>query len=204
MLTDPGSDNLKKITELWQKQWIRNAVFFLLLAAVFFLDIPRWINIQVTTLRLSKPQVEASPTFAAHNVYRFNYIIEEPLGAEVQLSSFKGKPLFINFWASWCVPCLAEFSSMEQLAASLPEAEFIFITAEERPAFEKYLSRTNHKFHFYRQATPTPPDFAHGAIPASFLLNEEGVIVFKHIGAADWSALETAKTLRERLDIPSE
>jgi len=157
------------------------------------------VSIQLTRWRLSEPSVPAVQEYDSLSVYRFRYLLEEPLGKEVKLQEFAGKPLFINFWASWCVPCLAEFSSMEELMAELPGVNFVYVTMEERPAFEKYLARTNYDFRFYRQATPAPPAFAHGAIPASYLLDSEGKVLYQHVGAADWSGAGIAEMLRQRL-----
>lgn len=190
---------LEKIKTLWKKPWFRNAIFFLLLAVVFFSGAPRWVSVQLTRFRLAKPSPVMEPIPDSLSVYRFKYIIEEPMGEQVELQDFKGKPVFINFWASWCVPCLAEFASMEELMEELPEVTFIFVTAEERPAFEKYLGRTSHPLRFYRQATPAPPAFSHEAIPASYVLNSDGRVVYKHVGAADWGSKEIAETIRKHL-----
>ncbi|HEX4847987.1 MAG TPA: TlpA disulfide reductase family protein [Novosphingobium sp.] len=46
-----------------------------------------------------------------------DFTLTDPAGKQVQLASFKGKPVLINLWATWCAPCVAELPALDKLAA---------------------------------------------------------------------------------------
>ncbi|MEZ4722477.1 MAG: TlpA disulfide reductase family protein [Flavobacteriales bacterium] len=183
----------------WKKRWVRNVLFLAILAMLFFTDAGKWIRVQVTGITLSAPSDSSQSMDTSSSVYDFPFEIQDRAGNRYLLNHFKGKPLFVNFWASWCVPCLAEFGSLEALQERVPEMEFLFITQESEEAFQAYLSRTGHQFNFYRQRSRLPTHMAHDAIPASFVLNSKGVIVFSHIGAANWNDQNLAEELKAKI-----
>lgn len=183
----------------WKKRWVRNVLFLVILGMLFFTDAGKWIRVQVTGITLSAPSDSSGSMDTSSSVYDFPFEIQDKAGNRFLLNHFKGKPLFVNFWASWCVPCLAEFGSLEVLQAQVPEMEFVFITQESEEAYQSYLSRTGHQLDFYRQRSRLPVHMTHDAIPASFVLNPEGVIVFSHIGAADWDDKALIEQLKARI-----
>lgn len=173
--------------EIWKKQWVKNGVFFGILAIIYFTDVPKWVNIQLTKMRLEAPADFSGLSEPTRSVYGYSIEFENVEGETTSLANFQGKPVFVNFWASWCVPCLAEFEAMEKLTTKFPNAAFIFINLEDQKAFAKYVGKTEHSLPFWRLNTPIPEELRHGAIPATFILDEEGRIVLKHIGGMDWA-----------------
>lgn len=178
---------MEQLKEWWAKRWVRNAVFLVILVVLYFTGGVQWIQTQVTRVGLSSPKVEANDPGDAKALYRYDYRMVDQQGAEVSLSAFKGKPVFINYWASWCVPCLAEFASMSALRDRAEGVAFLFITREAPEAFEKFLGKTSHDLPFYRQVSGAPNEFSSRVIPATFVLNKEGQLVYSHQGAADWN-----------------
>ena len=189
-----------RVKEIWKKQWVKNGVFFGILAIIYFTDVPKWINVQLTKMRLEAPADFKGLSEPTQSVYKYSIEFENAEGESTQLSDFQGNTLFVNFWASWCVPCLAEFEAMEKLKAKFPNSSFIFVNLEDQESFAKYVEKTDHALPFWRLMTPIPEELRHQAIPATFILNEEGQVVLKHIGGMDWSESRIVHKLQDYLN----
>lgn len=184
----------------WRKQrWFKNLVFLLLILFLSFSGFPLWVNIWFTQKDLDEPSFELTQAYGdAVNLTSVNLVADN--GDFVNLGMFEGKPVFINFFQSWCVPCLAEFESMKELQAQMPEVEFVFISAENEDDFYNFVSKAKVALPYYNLNSGIPRELSHKTIPTSFLLDSRGVIVFRHYAAADWSSKETAEKLKSLID----
>lgn len=187
-----------KIREWWSKPWVKNTTFFGILAILFLTDVGKWIQVEVTRWRLDAPEY-ITASAQTNSIYRYDVQLIDADGERVSLSSFNGKPVFLNLWASWCVPCLAEFEGLEELRSAMPEFTFVTMNIEAQPAFERYLEKTSVDLPFYRAATPLPGELTPDAIPASYVLDEEGNVIYSFTGAADWSNPKVVEQLRKLL-----
>jgi len=109
-------------------------------------------------------------------------------GKQVPFASFRGKTLFITYWATWCRPCVSELPSIQRLHDSLKNEpiEFLLITDEHPGAVQYFLSKRQFSLPVYRQQGQTPPLFRSIGVPATFIVSRDGALVFKHTGAARW------------------
>lgn len=113
-------------------------------------------------------------------------------GAPVSLSSLAGKPVVINFWSSWCVPCLEEHGVLTSTSRSLgAEVQFLGVVyQDEEAAIETFLSRRG-------KAYPTllDPDgrtaIAYGVygVPETYFIDRSGRIAAKFVGPLSPSTL---------------
>ena len=70
----------------------------------------------------------------------FDFVMTDPEGKEKHLSDFKGKPIFLDFWATWCGPCIQESPYFDELSKSYPEVQFISMSTDtNRKAWLNYL-----------------------------------------------------------------
>jgi cytochrome c biogenesis protein CcmG/thiol:disulfide interchange protein DsbE len=116
---------------------------------------------------------------------------------------YKGKVTLVNIWATWCVPCRAEMPSMEQLYTALAPRGFAIAAVsidegspEDVRAFAQELGLTFDILH--DRTTRIQQAYQTTGVPESFLLNRDGVIVKRVIGAHDWSS-PVNRALVERL-----
>ena len=73
-----------------------------------------------------------------------DFVMTDAEGKEKRLSDFKGKPLYIDLWATWCGPCIQESPAFTALSAKYPNVEFLQISRDEqRGAWLAYISRKN-------------------------------------------------------------
>ena len=123
-------------------------------------------------------------------------------GKRVSLAAYKGKVLFVNFWATWCAPCLAEMPSIERLRSSLAgrPVEFLLISLDERDAdVERFLERRRLGLPVWFPAwKPDTSGFGGTGVPITYIVAPDGRIAYRHQGAVDWDT-DAVRALIERL-----
>ncbi|HLF20135.1 MAG TPA: TlpA disulfide reductase family protein [Bacteroidota bacterium] len=111
-------------------------------------------------------------------------------GKNMSLGSFIGKKLFINIWATWCGPCLAELPHLQTLYNSLTSDSsiaFLFISDEADSTVRSFVARNEYSLPFYVCDKFKPKVFDTGAYPSTFIANARGQIVYKKLSTAQWS-----------------
>ena len=108
------------------------------------------------------------------------------------LSDFRGKPLIINVWASWCGPCRQEMASLERLWRRHGGQRFAVIgisTDDYVDAAQAYLKKSNTTFNHYIDSRLTLENML-GAdrIPLTLLVDAQGRVLGKFYGAKEWDS----------------
>jgi len=118
-------------------------------------------------------------------------LFKNPDGEVIELSDQKGKVVFINFWATWCPPCIAEMPSINKLYSEFRnnnKVMFLMVDVDnEREKSQKFMDKRKFELPVYTPASPIPPSYMSGAIPTTLVLNKYGKVVFKHEGMGDFS-----------------
>jgi thiol-disulfide isomerase/thioredoxin len=122
-------------------------------------------------------------------------------GPPRSLATFKGRPLIINVWASWCSPCRKEAASLEQLAWSEKGAPYTIIgvsTDDERANALAWLKQSNATLSHYIDSAPHWPlekSLGASSIPLTVLVDPTGRVVGRIRGARDWYSAESIKLI---------
>ncbi|MCG6957909.1 MAG: TlpA family protein disulfide reductase [Gemmatimonadetes bacterium] len=109
-------------------------------------------------------------------------------GAPVSFRAFAGDVLVLNFWATWCVPCVAEMPALERLREATAEfgVHFAYVTREPGDVVRPFVQKRGMRLPVYLTAEEAPECFRSRAIPATFVLDRSGRIALRHFGAAAW------------------
>jgi len=118
-------------------------------------------------------------------------------GRLVQLADFSGKPVFINFWATWCPPCRAEMPSIIAMMEKVGnDAEFVFVTYESPEKVNAFLSKQGWNLPVYFPQEDAPAELNASSLPTTVVLNASQEIIHRSEGMRDWdndAALELLK-----------
>jgi thiol-disulfide isomerase/thioredoxin len=113
-------------------------------------------------------------------------------GRQVSLSDFKGKILFVNFWATWCPPCREEMPSMQKLHARLKDKDFLIVAIDLQESAEpvkKFLNEYELTFMTLLDSKgETGPLFGINSIPTTLIMDKNGMIIGVAMGPRDWAS----------------
>ncbi|MCA0132356.1 TlpA family protein disulfide reductase [Winogradskyella alexanderae] len=108
-------------------------------------------------------------------------------GEVLNLKDLKGRVLFINFWATWCPPCIVEMPSLQDLYNDFnEEVVFLFVTGDELETVRKFKTKNSYSFKVYNAVNKIPQNLETKSIPRTFIIDKAGAIVVDEKGAVDW------------------
>jgi thiol-disulfide isomerase/thioredoxin len=122
-------------------------------------------------------------------------------GPQRSLASYRGRPLIVNVWASWCSPCRKEAASLERLARSKAGDRYTVIgisTDDDRNDALAWLKQSNATVAHYIDSGPRwtlEHLFGASRIPVTVLVDAGGRVVARFPGARDWSSAESIKLI---------
>lgn len=121
-------------------------------------------------------------------------------GETLALDQYKGKTIFINFWATWCRPCITEMPSIEKAQQKLKGENLVVLMVSNEPRGQIKSFIDTHNYHFkYAQLDMPLEQLNIQGLPTTFIINPQGQLVFSEMGARDWSNEENIMLIREYL-----
>lgn len=105
-------------------------------------------------------------------------------------SSLRGKVVFLNFWATWCPPCIAEMPDINRLYNRIENENIIFLMVSVDDDFqkaEKFAANRGFAFNIYRSVSGIPGVFAGNVVPTTYVISPQGRIVVKREGMAEYN-----------------
>jgi len=163
--------------------------FFIILSALFLFLLPQLSFAQVSDeaarlLKNAKIQVynkAADP---------HNFSLPLLSGENVTLSSFRGKVVILNFWATWCPPCRAEMPSMEILYKRYKDQGLEILAVdigENANTVRQFIQKNNYSFPVLLDTTKqTSAIYGVEAIPTTYIIDRNGKIIGRIIGSINW------------------
>ena len=110
----------------------------------------------------------------------------------VKLSDFRGKKVFLNFWATWCPPCQEEMPDIQQLHEKNQEnVEIVAVNiGESKAKAASYMMENKLDFRvLVDQNRKIAQEYMVRGIPTTYLLNEKGIIMEKHVGVLNYEQM---------------
>lgn len=127
-----------------------------------------------------------------------------PEGEHLSLADFKGKVLFVNIWASWCPPCVAEMPTIETLYNEVGDNKdiaFLLISLdEESEKAVSFMERKEFPMPYYFPGRGLPAVFQSPYIPSTYVISKEGQVIYKREGIADYSSAAFSEWLVDQVE----
>jgi thiol-disulfide isomerase/thioredoxin len=133
-----------------------------------------------------QPSIDESVTATAD----YNFVLFDQQGNSESFSKFKGKVVFVNFWATWCPPCIAEMPDINELYSELRDDDIVFILISLDDDFQKakdFVKKKKFDFPIYQLASPLPKVYESSAIPTTYVISPKGEIVVARSGMAKYN-----------------
>jgi len=131
----------------------------------------------------------------------YQFEMRKTTGGTISLDDFRGDVVFVNVWASWCPPCVAEMPTITTLYNNVGNKDnirFILLSMDEEPQKAvNFMKGKDFPMPYYFPASSLPPEFQSQYLPTTFVISKEGQIVYKKEGIADYSSPNFALWLRE-------
>lgn len=119
------------------------------------------------------------------------HLVDED-GAEISFERFEGKTLLVNFWATWCHPCVAEMPDLEALHEAIEDEEelgLVMISDEPTSVVREFARERGIRVPLYTVELGVPSPISSRARPAAFVVDCQGRVVWRHEGGAEWGAI---------------
>lgn len=125
----------------------------------------------------------------------FDLKFDDLNGTEQPLAPYQGKPMVVNFWATWCPPCVKEMPDLESLSQSHTDVEFVGLAIDTKRNVKKFLEQIPVSYDLY---VPGHGGVKHmrelgnpkAGLPFTLIINAEGVVTEHILGQIDKAELD--------------
>jgi thiol-disulfide isomerase/thioredoxin len=119
---------------------------------------------------------------------------------QISLRQYRGKVVFLNFWATWCIPCREEMPALEQLHQTFQQKDLIILAINLKESAEQV------KTFFQKRAFSFPAlldhngsvfrDYSVAGMPTTYLIGRDGKLLARGVGGRDWTRAEGQDLIR--------
>ena len=140
---------------------------------------------------LTKVPAKAAPNFTLSNVD----------GQQITLHQYLGKVVFLNFWATWCIPCREEMPALEQLHQAYQSQDLAILSIDLKESADQV------KAFFQKHSLSFPAlldqngsvfrDYLVAGMPTTYLIGRDGTLLARGVGGRDWTRAEALQLIKE-------
>lgn len=150
-------------------------------------------GVSLVTTRVFSMEVAEEDQVEIHD---FNWTLRRESGELIDFDQFKNKTIVVNFWATWCPPCVAEMPSFQKLYDDYGDkVEFVFVASDEKSSVERFIQKKEYNLPVYYEMSSRPTEMDSNSLPTTYIINSSGQIVAYKVGAADWNSSKVRRLL---------
>ncbi len=129
----------------------------------------------------------------------YNFILEDFNGNKIPFSKFQEEKVFLNFWATWCPPCIAEMPDIHDLYEKIgDQTSFVMISMDkDREKAKEFIRKKEFNFPVYFLASGLPSVYDPHSIPTTYVISPDGEIVVTRHGMAKYDTDKFIKFLKD-------
>jgi len=178
-------------------------VLFWLLLVLLIVPGPRKViatNVNRVFLLVKGPGVLSEEKQVEVTDLDYHWVLGTSRSEPYFLSDMRGQVVFLNFWATWCPPCVAELPEIEKAYQKHKnQVTFLLVTNEKPEVVEAFLEKHGYDLPVFYPGTPAPEVFNVKALPTTFIISREGNIVARKTGASNWDSRATDRLFENLL-----
>ena len=133
-------------------------------------------------------------------VHALDFTVESLLGDSESLNDYRGKVIFLNFWATWCGPCKAEVDEIDTLHETLKGEDFMIMALsiqEQKKKVTKFMESNNVDFPVYLDSDGSVAAmYGVTGIPTTYIIAPDGKIVGRAVGPREWGGKDSVKLMK--------
>ncbi|MFC4222094.1 TlpA family protein disulfide reductase [Flagellimonas marina] len=176
------------------KEQISNGVWILAIILIVFT--PVGFHLRVLVSKLVAASADVVEVNEQDTLKNYHWSLVSTDGKPMNFESNRGKVVLVNFWATWCPPCVAELPSLVELHEDYGDkVDFAFVASDERDKVSAFLEKKGYQLPVFFEASQTPDELMSKSIPATYIISKSGKIVVDEKGAANWNSESTRALL---------
>lgn len=173
------------------KKNIANALFILLFLIIILVPSAKALVMQgLMEIGLFKPSIDTPKNAVKTDLSAIKF--KDAKNNVLTLKDLEGKVVFLNFWATWCPPCLAEMPSINKLYQQFgDDKEVVFLLIDADGDFvkaQRYMDRKQYKMPVYTFASEIPKEIFSGSLPTTVVFDKKGRVSYSGVGAANYES----------------
>jgi thiol-disulfide isomerase/thioredoxin len=189
-----------KSRSAWQKT---GDIVFWMLIILFLIPGPRkaiMTTVNRAVLHIKTPGVISEEKQERLSDMDYNWILAWAQNEPYYFSNLRDKVIIVNFWATWCPPCVAEMPKLQSLYMKYGDrVAFVLVTNEEQEVVEAFMEKNQYMMPVFYMASEPPEALAFSAYPTTFIISRDGSIVSRKTGAVNWDSRATHRILDDLL-----
>ncbi|MEM6687112.1 MAG: TlpA disulfide reductase family protein [Bacteroidota bacterium] len=185
--------------KLTRKHW-GNIIFVVIIALIIFTPVGTFVKVKMNQAKMFFSHPSSIAVADRVTVNDFDWNLVDHQGKTVNFQEMEGEIILVNFWATWCPPCVAEMPSLHNLYVDYKdEIQFVFVANDTMEKVTAYLQKNGFDVPVYYSKENEPAELESSSIPTTFLIDDQGKIVMKEVGAYNWNSTNVREQIDELL-----
>ncbi len=175
----------------FKKEMLEWGVFLAILLGIYFTG----LHTQIQRLFLATGFFQAATEVPVEEqtMADYNLRLRSLQGEAVDFKELAGKTIFMNLWATWCPPCVAEMPNIQSLYDQVAAEDIVFVmlSLDQDPNKAiSFIEKKGFDFPVYFLDSHLPSVYETNSIPSTFVISPEGKIVTRHLGMANYNTTD--------------
>ncbi|MCH2196091.1 TlpA disulfide reductase family protein [Kordia sp.] len=185
--------------KLKRKHW-SNIIFVAIIALIIFTPIGTFVKVKLNQAKMLFFSPSAIEEINRVNISNFDWNLVDSSGKTVNFKEMEGDIILVNFWATWCPPCVAEMPSLNELYKDYGDKiTFVFLANDKIKSVNSYLKKNEYNLPVYYSKDNEPEELRSPNIPTTYLIDDQGNIVMKEVGSYNWNSTNVRNQIDEML-----